>query len=568
MADLSAKPFYLEEDEIKWVKNTLAEMTIEEKVGQLFCLIAYSSEEEQLKVMAQDIKAGGVMCRPMPAAEALNTIKILQENSKIPMLISANLEAGGNGIVYEGTRIGSHMQIAATDDASLAYKAGAACGREASAVGGNWGFAPIIDIDFNFRNPITNTRTFGSDAMRVRRMGSEYVKGLQDNGVAASIKHFPGDGVDELDQHLAVSMNDLPVEEWDNTFGAAYQQAIDEGALTVMMGHILQPAYSRHFNPDVTDQDLLPASLSYDLTTRLLKEQLGFNGLVVTDASSMAGIVIPMHRSQAVPQAIAAGCDMFLFTRNLEEDVSYMKKGIEDGIITPERLNDALTKVLGLKAALGLHKKQEEGTLIPQLEDALQKLGTDEHHLWAKEVADRSITLVKEEAGVLPLDPAVRKRILLYPIQSGQSYFAATSFDSVDYFRKRLEEEGFLVDQFNPSKGMEGLLMAYQDYVDKYDAIIYVATLATKSNQTAVRIEWAQPMGADVPVLQATIPTLFISLENPYHLLDVPRVKTFINTYGTSEIVINELVDKLLGKSPFKGQSPVDPFCGRWDANL
>lgn len=568
MADLKAKPFCLNDEDIRWVNETLSGMTLDEKVGQLFCLIAYTSDEALLQHMAGNIKAGGVMCRPMPTAELVDTIRILQESASVPLLVSANLEAGGNGIVEEGTRIGSQMQIAATDDDTLAYKAGVVCGREGKAVGVNWGFAPILDIDYNFRNPITNTRTFGSDPERVRRMSLNYMKGLQDNGIAASVKHFPGDGVDELDQHLAISINDLSVDDWDNTYGVIYKEAIDGGALSVMVGHIMQPAYTRHFNPEVKDKELLPASLSYELTTQLLKEKLGFDGLVVTDASTMAGMVIPMHRSQAVPQAIAAGCDMFLFTRNLDEDVRYMKQGIKDGIVTPERLNEALTKILALKASLGLHKKKEAGTLVPKLDEALEQLGTEEHCVWAKEVADRSITLVKEETGVLPLHPDKQKRVLLYPIQSGESFFVASAFNSITHFKQRLEDAGFSVEQFNPNKGMEGLLKSYQSYVEQYDVIIYLATMSTKSNQTVVRIEWAQPMGADVPILPAAIPTLFISLENPYHLLDVPRIQTYINTYGTSELVVDMLVDKLLGNSDFKGMSPVDPFCGRWDARL
>lgn len=245
-----------------------------------------------------------------------------------------------------------------------------------------------------------------------------------------------------------------------------------------------------------------------------------------------------------------------------------MKQGIEDGTITPERLEDALRKILALKASLGLHRKKQDGTLIPNLETARQILAAEEHKAWAQEIAARSITLVKEEGGVLPLSPAKHRRVLLYPLQSGQSYFAAAADNSITEFKQLLEQKGFEVEQFNPSKGMEGLLKAYQDYVDQYDVILYVATLATKSNQTTVRIEWAQPMGADVPVFQAEIPTVFISLENPYHLLDVPRVKTFINTYGTSDIVLRELVDKLTGNSEFRGISPVDPFCGRWDARI
>lgn len=565
--NLRKKPFNLKDEDIKWVESTISNMTVDEKVGQLFCLIAYSDDENLLKMMASEAKPGGVMLRPMPTKSAVKTVRLLQENSKIPLLIPANLEAGGNGIVLEGTKLGSQMQVAATNDDEMAYKLGVICGREGSAVGGNWAFAPIIDIDFNFRNPITNTRTFGSDPELVRRMGVNYVKGIQENGVAASIKHFPGDGVDERDQHLVTSINDLSCEEWDATYGAAYKAAIDEGALTVMVGHIMQPSYSRKFNSEIEDKDLLPASLSYELTTQLLKEQLGFNGLVVSDASSMAGLTIPMPREQVVPQVIASGCDMFLFTRNQQEDYEFMKKGIQNGVITEERLYDALTKILGLKAALGLHKKQEEGTLVPSLEQALKIIGNNEHKAWAVECADKAVTLVKEEKGLLPLTLAKHKRVLLYSIESGDGFFQS-SFNAAGAFKSLLENEGFEVEQFNPQAGFEGLMTPANSFKENYDLIVYVANMATKSNQTTVRIEWAQPMGANVPIFITSIPTVFISVENPYHLLDVPRVKTYINGYSSSEPVLKSIVEKLLGKSEFKGYSPVDPFCGRWDTRL
>lgn len=567
MVNLREKPFYLNDEEIKWVETTLAGMSEEEKIGQLFCLIAYS-DGEGLKKLAEHYKPGGLMCRPMPLKETVNTVSILQENSKIPMLISANLEKGGNGIVEEGTFIGSQMQVAATNDDEMAYKLGVVCGAEGAAVGANWSFAPIIDIDYNFRNPITNTRTLGSDPDRVRRMGVQYVKGVQEYGVAASIKHFPGDGMDERDQHLVASINSMSCEEWDKTYGAAYQACIEEGAMTVMVGHILQPAYSRKLNPELKEEDILPATLSYELVTKLLKEQLGFNGLVVTDASTMAGMLIPMSREQAVPQAIAAGCDMFLFTKNLDEDYEYMRKGIRDGIITQERLNDALTKILALKAALKLPQKQKEGRLIPSYEEALKVVGAQQHKDWAVECADKAITMVKEEQGVLPLSPKKYKKVLYYDIESQQGIAYSVRAGVAEKVKDMLCKEGFDIDVFKPNPSFEGLATRYGEIVEKYDLIIYLANMATKSNQTTVRIEWAQPMGANVPVYMNVVPTLFISVENPYHLLDVPRVKTYINTYSSNDNVLEALVDKLMGRSQFKGNSPVDAFCGMWDTRL
>jgi beta-N-acetylhexosaminidase len=568
MINLKDKPFYLKDEDIEWVEKTLAEMTEDEKLGQLFCLVASANEPEFLKNLALNYKPGGIMCRPMSAAENIQNVRVLQENSKIPMLIAANLESGGNGIVKEGTKLGSQMQVAATDDDEMAYKLGTVCGREGAAVGANWAFAPIIDIDYNFRNPITNTRTLGSEPDRVRRMGVQYVKAVQQHGVAASIKHFPGDGVDERDQHLVTTINSFSCEEWDKTFGEVYKACIDAGAMTVMIGHIMQPAYTRKFNPEIKDRDILPASLSYEITTKLLKEQLGFNGLVVTDATTMAGMQMLMSRAEAVPLAIAAGCDMFLFTRNLDEDYRYMKKGIEEGIITQERLNEALTKILALKAALKLHKKKVEGTLLPIFDEAMKVLDNEEHKAWAKECADKAITIVKEEKSILPISPDNHKRVLFYGIESGEGYSYGVRAGVIDQFKKLLEKEGFEVEQFDPAKGLEGRMRAFSDVEEKYDLIIYLANLATKSNQTTIRIEWAMPMGANVPVFMSVVPTIFISVENPYHLQDVPRVRTYINAYNSTDIVLEELVDKLMGRSEFKGTSPVDAFCGMWDTRL
>ncbi len=567
MINLKEKPYYLKDEEINWVQATLKSMSEEEKLGQLFCLITYSDQQD-LRQLANKYKPGGLMCRPMPAEQVVNAVKILQENSRIPMLISANLEKGGTGIAEEGTFMGSQMQVAATDEDEMAYKLGTVCGAEGSAVGANWAFAPIIDIDYNFRNPITNTRTLGSDPDRVRRMGVQYVKGVQEQGVAASIKHFPGDGMDERDQHLVASINSMSCEEWDNTYGAAYKACIEAGALTVMAGHILHPSYTRKYNPEIKDSDILPASLSQELITKLLKEQLGFQGLVVTDASTMAGMTIPMSREKAVPQAIVAGCDMFLFTKNLEEDYEYMRKGIETGIITKERLEDALTRILGVKAALKLPGKQAQGELSPPYDTALRNIGTKQHKAWARECADKAITIVKEEPGLLPVTPSRYKKVLFYDIESQQGVAYSVRAGVAEKFKELLEKEGFDIDVFKPASGFEGLFNRYEDIPNKYDLIIYLANMATKSNQTTVRIEWAQPMGANVPVYMEVVPTIFISVENPYHLIDVPRVKTYINTYSSSDEVLEALVEKLSGRSEFKGKSPVDAFCGMWDTRL
>ncbi|ADQ08042.1 Beta-N-acetylhexosaminidase [Caldicellulosiruptor hydrothermalis 108] len=566
------QPFYLKDEDIKWVIDTFNDMNIDEKIGQLFCLIAHP-DEKYLNYLVQESKVGGVLVRPMFNHEIIGIVRFLQTNSKIPLLIAGNLEAGGDGVSLEGTNFGCPLAVAATDDVEMAYRLGVVCGREAKALGLNWAFAPVVDIDFNFRNPITNTRTFGSDPERVAEMGCAFIKAVQQQGLAATAKHFPGDGVDERDQHLVTSINTLSCEDWDATFGMVYKKCIQTGVMSIMVGHISLPAYSKVLNPDLKDEDILPASLSPEIVTGLLKEKLGFKGLVVTDASTMAGMMIPMGRERAVPQAIAAGCDMFLFAFNIEEDFKYMKQGLESGILTEERLNDAVLKILAFKAALGLHKNRE--WLIPDIKNVKKVVKCKEHLEWAKECADRSITLVKEEKGVLPISPEKIKNILLYSIDNDSNVLNFFNMEvknqpkkPYERFKRMLEKEGFNVEVFEPRNTIEGENQSYEEFVNKYNLIIYLVNLATKSNQTVVRIEWAQPRGANVPVFINKIPTIFISLANPYHLLDVPRVKTYINAYGSSDIILEALLDKLMGRSEFKGKSPVDPFCGKWDARL
>lgn len=393
------------------------------------------------------------------------------------------------------------------------------------------------------------------------------MKNLQANGVAASIKHFPGDGRDERDQHLCTSVNDMGCEEWMDTYGAVYKACIQAGAMTCMAGQIMQPAWSRRLAPGIRDEDIRPASQSPELLNGLLRGELGFNGLICTDSTTMAGFLIPGPRSETVPGCIAAGADMMLFNKNLEEDLGYMLAGVRSGVITLERLDEAVARVLGLKAALNLHQSRP----MPTVEEARKAVGCPEHLAWARECADQSITLVKEEPGVLPITPEKYPRILLYPMEA-HSEGAAGNYGVrggvIEDFAQRLGKEGFTVTLYERDPALEGFTRTMKSYWENYDLCLYVANMATKSNQTVVRLEWAQPMGANCPHFITSIPTVFISLENPYHLADVPRVRTFINTYASSDITLELLVEKLLGRSTFQGVSPSDPFCGLWDAHL
>ncbi|WP_084105823.1 beta-phosphoglucomutase [Demequina sp. NBRC 110056] len=566
--DLAAAPFGLDAAARAWVATTLASLSPERKLGQLFCLLAEPDTAEQADADFAVVEPGGYMRRPSLSHDVVSFNRYVQDKAEVPLLIAANLEAGASGVAFDATSVGSPLQAAATGDADAARRMGEVCAVQGRAMGITWAFSPIVDIQLNWRNPIVLTRGFGDDTSVVAEMGEAFVRGLQDHGMAASVKHWPGDGVDDRDQHLLTTVNSLSTEDWDSTFGTVYRRAIDAGALTIMAAHIALPSYSRALRPGIADEDILPASLAPEITTDLLRDRLGFNGLVVTDASLMAGMQMSMPRAQAVPASVAAGCDMFLFTEDYAADLAHMRAGVAAGTITPARLDEAVTRVLAVKAALGLHAATLDG-LVP---DALGAVDRGTHEGWAHEQASRAVTLVKEEEGLLPLRPEATPRVLVYSLRGG----ALPSTDPAQALVDDLSARGFAATLhedlpreatlFQPV-GRAGAVTG-AELLDGYDAVIYVADVPPASNFPTARLEWTFWTAANLPRYTHSIPTIFVSLGSPFHLQDVPRVKTFVNAYANNGATIAAVARALTGEQPFTGVSPVDPYCDYWDARL
>ena len=546
MINLTKAPFFLVKEDIEWVENTKKAMTLEEKIGQLFVPIGYSGDADYLEHVMLSHHIGGIMYRCGEAKEMQRTHRYLQEHSKIPLLVGANLEDGGCGIATDGTQYGKQMQIAATGDTEDAYRLGKVSCSEGAAVGCNWAFAPVVDIDRNWRNPITNVRTYGDDPDRVLACGVNYIKAAKEENVLVAIKHFPGDGCDEVDQHILTSVNSLSCEEWDATYGKIYSGLIQAGAQTVMVGHIAQPAYQKAYNPDFPDK-LVPATLSPELLKGLLRKKLGFNGLIVTDSTCMVGFSCAMEREKAVPYAIEAGCDMFLFNKDLDEDYRYMLNGYRQGILSEQRLDEAITRILATKAALGLYKKAKS-EIVPT-EEALRVMRSDEHVTWAKESANAAVTLVKD----------TQKKVLLEIMGDFPSNERV-----LESFRSKLVKEGFDVTIYEP-ENFETAKFDVGTFKKSYDLVIYIGNVENASNKVTNRLSWYTfwGNGNNVPWFVAERPVMFISLANPYHLIDVPMIKTYINGYSNSEYVIESVVEKIMGRSAFTGKNPVDPFCGK-----
>ncbi len=562
MIQYKENPFYLTEEQVQWVESTYDSMSLEEKIGQLFCPIVFTKEEKELKELVETKHIGGMLYREGPGEELRQSHKILQDASRIPLLTASNLEYGGNGSAIEGTYYGREMLAAATGDVERAYQLGKVSCSEGAAVGVNWSFAPVVDLDLNYHNPITNVRTFGSNLQTVIDMGKAYIRGAKEEGVATSVKHFPGDGVDERDQHLVTSVNALSCKEWNESYGKIYKEMIEAGTLTVMAAHIALPAYEEYFDQKPCER-IFPATLSENLLKKLLREQLGFNGLIVTDATPMVGFCSAMDRATAVPLSIENGCDMFLFNRNMEEDFRLMREGYEKGILSDARLEEAVKRILATKAAMHLPEKQEKGQLVPDA-SALDILNCETYDRWAKECADEGVTLVKDIQKLLPIDPKKHKRVLLELMGDFPSNKRVC-----ESFVRELEARGFEVTVYEP-EGFEVMEDSVESFKSRYDLIFYVGNIETASNKTVSRLNWHTMfgLGNNMPWMVHEMPALFVSVGNPYHLLDAPMIKTFVNGYCNSEYVIHAVVEKLCGDSEFKGKSPIDPFCGKLDLKL
>lgn len=569
------KPYFLSDDDINWVEETIDDMTIEEKIGQLFIALAKSTDEKYIENLVDKYHLGGARFVERDPVKILKQNRLFQKTSNIPMFIAANCEDGGSSLCDNGTQVATQAQTGATLDANASYEMGRIGGIEAAALNCNWTFSPIVDILFNWRNTIVNTRSFSNEAEQVLDLARANIKGLKNSNILTSAKHFPGDGVDERDHHLLMAVNDLSCEEWDESFGKVYKSLIDDGLETVMIGHIALPEYSKKLRPGIREEDILPATLAPEITTDLLRKKLGFQGLVITDASHMGGLLSAMPRSEQLPRAIAAGCDMFLFMHDEEEDFNYMLEGYKNGIITDQRLQEALEHILGMKAKLGLHKAEEK-SLEESLEN-LEVIGSEEHIRIAEEIANESITLVKDTQDLLPIDVSEKKRAKLYFIESAPLSYEAGLDPTKKIVIEQLERVGFEVDvneslydlelkqpsPFNKFKIMD--MPTVESFKEQYDVVFVFVHMKGYAQENNVRFKYSAPHSNELPWWVREVPTVCVSLNYTNHLYDLPMMKTFINAYGPTQACIKATVEKIVGESDFKGQYNENVWCGRWD---
>ena len=588
MVDLKSRPYYLSEEDCQWVKDTIANMSPEEKVGQLFFQLTASHDEEYLKELMEKYHLGGCRYNPAPGKAIQEQNRILQKYAKVPVFIACNTEAGGDGACADGTHIGAGVKIAATDKEEYAFALGKMANEQAAAIGCNMAFAPVADILYNWENTEIVTRAFGGDAERVATMSKAYLNGAHTiPGFACAAKHFPGNGQDFRDAHIANNVNYFDVEKWDETYGHVYRTLIENDLDAIMGGHIMLPSYAKAINPELKDEDMMPATLSPEIMTGLLRDRLGFNGMVVTDASHMVAMTDRMKRSEMLPASINAGCDMFLFFNDPEEDFATMLGAYKTGIISEERMTEALTRILGLKAHLGLNKKSKE-ELVPQPETVEEVLQREEYKAMQKSISEDCITLVKyKDKDVLPMTPDRYKRIMIVHIKGAENSMSALmkmlgggKGNPAEALKEKLCAKGF--DAFiyeSPRDVMKKQIEAGEkpdlniyfagknaiaDFVSDMDLVITLCDVPNGRPSFGM-----SKGGGEIPWYVFEVPVVVVGCGQPTMLADIPQARTYINTYDSKDTTLDALVEDLMnGEEAFKGTDPIDSFCGLFDARL
>lgn len=539
-------PFNLDRESIGWVAAQFAALDRDSKLRQLFNLrIAGERPEDIARLKA--FRPGGIT-RHMGSDAARERALVAELNAAVPvpLLVSADLEGSRMSLPF-GLEWPNPLALAAIDDVAITAEVSRLMALEAQAAGINWSFTPLLDINAAFRSPIVATRGFGSDVDIIERHALTQMRVFQAHGIASAVKHWPGEGFDDRDQHLVTTINPLSMEQWEASFGRLYRAAIAGGVLSVMTGHIALPAWVRSLNPDAGVDAFRPGSINKLINEDLLRKHLGFNGLIVSDATPMAGLGAFSKRERHLPEVLSSGCDIILFSDDPEGDLTYLEAALADGRLTMARVDEAVSRQLALKAALGLHRPAMP---IPEI-------ATTEMRAYADIVARRAPTLVKDTQDLLPLDPEKHRRVLVI---SGGIVFPFTPEPLPFKLPQMLQDAGFEVTMHAPDTEVSA---------DDFDLVLYLFGEETLLTRGRIFLDWLRLTGNFGKSMQRywhEIPTLMVSFGYPYMLYDAPRVPTYINAYSTTETMQRAVLDCLLGNQPWNRHSPVDPFCGLEDA--
>jgi len=565
-------PPQLDASAVRWVTDTLGAMTLDQKVGQLiqpsFRSTYLSSDSERydtLVSLVHEQQVGGFLLfggrEPAPnvllnagysrsvlgqSLAAASITNRLQAISALPLLNSADFETGVGFRLTGATTFPRAMAFGAAGDDRLAFAAGRITAREGRALGIHVNFAPVADVNNNPRNPVINTRSFGEDPAAVGTLAAAYVRGLTEGGMLATLKHFPGHGDTDTDSHLGLPLISHPRSRLDRVELPPFQAGIEAGASAVMTSHIELPS--------LDPQPGRPATLSHPIVTGLLRETLGFDGLVYTDSMRMRGVTNLVEPGEAAVAAISAGHDIVLHSPDDPAVFSGLKQAIEGGTLTQARVDASVQRVLEAKARLGLHRNRSVSVdTLPLV------VGTRAHRAVATEVSRRGMTLIKDERGDVPLTvprsaSVLYLSVLDYPSGWGNGAPSRT-------FLPALTERWPNVTAVEVSdRTSRAELELVRASIDRYDAV--VASVFVRTASFSGRMDLA-PDVADL--LRAVArgsartarPFVTVFFGNPYAATFLPELPAMLLTYDFYDLAEDNAVRAITGQSPINGHLPI-----------
>jgi beta-glucosidase-like glycosyl hydrolase/CubicO group peptidase (beta-lactamase class C family) len=559
------------ESAARWVDETLARLTLRQKVGQLAApwlagdFLATDGEAyDRFREWVVEQGIGGVVISIGPPLEIAAKLNLLQQLAEVPLLVTADMEHGpgqrlNGGIVLPygmknggGTAFPPVMALGAADDEGLAYELGRITALEARAVGVGMVLAPVVDVNNNPANPVINTRSYGSDPARVSRLAAAQIRGLQDHGVYAVAKHFPGHGDTGVDSHIDLPLIAVDRARADSVELPPFRAAIAAGVAGVMSAHITFPALTG---------DTTPATLSPRILTGLLREELGFSGVVVSDALDMGAIVRRYGPGEAMVRAIEAGADLLLMPPDLPAALDAVVAAVESGRLTEARIDRSVRKLLELKAGLGLPERRT----VP-LDLVAERVAGRAHLAIAEEVARRAITLVRDRDALLPLGVAAgarssadasarpnggpRQRALSITYTGDPDPLAGRAFNQMlapNFASLRSVQ----IDPATPAARLDSLL-AEAAGADVVFVSTYVRVITGKGS-----IAMPEAVAALITKLDRARPTVVTSFGNPYLLEQFPDVGTYVLAWGPEEVAQRAAASAIIGKSPITGTLPI-----------
>lgn len=565
----------LSEREKRFVRDLIKKMRLEEKVGQMIMIWTnapfmnvQSEPFQKLRREVLENKIGGIIVGIANVYEAAIHIARLQELAKVPLLVAADLEAGTAMRILETTSFPFNMGIGATGDPSLAYEQGKITAREARALGINMVFAPVADVNNNPANPIINIRSYGEDPEMVARFVEAFIRGTQENGVLATAKHFPGHGDTSVDSHRSLPVINVPRQRLEEIELVPFRRAIAAGVAAIMSAHIALPQIDPTPAPPLIPEappdrilptaspieyeraGTLPATLSEPILTGLLRRDLGFDGLIVTDAMDMGGIVAHFEAGDAAVRAVRAGADMILMPPNPDRAIAAIVEAVRKKEIPESRIDASVERILRAKVQLGLFANRfidlDEIDTIVAAPDALRT---------AEEAAARALTLLRDTRQLIPLSDPKTKRILHLAVVGEENRAAAGRTLTVELEKRIPRTEMFVIDARTSSEEIQMLL----DRVARFDLIVMSLFVRPQSYRGSIALP---PPGDRVlrTLLANNLPLIVVSFGNPYFLLNYPEIGTYLLAWGDYRLSVpsqKAVARALLGEAPITGKLPV-----------